>query len=243
MKIIKLNAIDSTNSYLKEANKQGQVEDKTFVWAQSQTNGRGQMGAIWQSKVGNSLTFSLLKRFSTLKIEQQAYLLYAVALAVKKALVALQIPAVSIKWPNDIMSYHKKVGGILIENQTEGTHISMSVIGIGINVNDSQLEGLPQASSLYLSSGVQQNIEEVFKIISEALLAELQVLETAAVSDLKVAYERSLFRKDDVSVFEDPSGKRSNGIIRGVSETGQLLVEDNHGQITPYQLKQIKLLF
>ena len=243
MKIIKLNAIDSTNSYLKRANIKNLVEDATFVRAKMQTDGRGQMGTNWNATEGKSLTFSLLKRFDALKLQNQAYLSFAVALSIKLALEELQIPALSIKWPNDIMSYNKKVCGILIENQTEGAKLSVSIIGVGLNVNNTDLTELPQASSLLLVTGKFQNIDEVFQKISKRIMTEIDNVENGLFPILKKRYENSMFRNGRVSVFERANGIRFNGIIRGVTELGELRVEDEDEEINIFQLKEIKLLY
>ena len=136
MNIIKLNAIGSTNTYLKNLCKNTGVSDCTLVVANEQTQGRGQMGASWQSRQGQSLTFSMLKRFNRLHISDNAAIAFGVSIAVKSVLEKLKVPAVSIKWPNDIMSYGQKLCGILIENQLEGNHVVSSIIGVGLNVNE-----------------------------------------------------------------------------------------------------------
>ncbi|UWX54107.1 hypothetical protein NYZ99_13850 [Maribacter litopenaei] len=64
MQIIKLDATESTNTFLKELAKSGSVEDYTVVWAKNQTKGRGQMDGKWQTEAGKNLTFSVLKKVS-----------------------------------------------------------------------------------------------------------------------------------------------------------------------------------
>src|SRR6218665_3951820 len=114
MKVIKLDAIDSTNEFLKELLSKQTVENFTVVTAENQTKGKGQMGAVWNSEVGKNLIMSvLIKDFFT-----GSSVIYnlniAVSLAVIQSLQEKKIPKLSIKWPNDIMSDPKKIGGILI---------------------------------------------------------------------------------------------------------------------------------
>ncbi|WP_157809530.1 biotin--[acetyl-CoA-carboxylase] ligase [Ulvibacter sp. MAR_2010_11] len=243
MKIIKLNAIDSTNTYLKELGKDLMLEDGVIVITKKQTKGRGQMGAHWQSKSGESLTFSMFKRFSSLPIEHQAGITFAVALGVKSALKKLQIPGISVKWPNDIMSYQKKLAGILIENQFKSNVISSSVIGIGLNVNETKFENLPQATSMRLNTGVVYNLDEVLTEVSEAVMIELQRVEGGDFLKLKSDYEKVLFRKNKVSVFENEAGQQFNGIIKGISEEGFILIEAENETLQQFRLKEIKMLF
>ncbi len=92
------------------------MEDYTTVVAKNQLKGRGQMGTSWQSEGGKNLTFSVLKNFSALRVQQQFVLNIGVSMALCDVLRTLGLPNVTIKWPNDIMSGSLKICGILIEN-------------------------------------------------------------------------------------------------------------------------------
>ncbi|MFT4669479.1 MAG: BirA family biotin operon repressor/biotin-[acetyl-CoA-carboxylase] ligase [Flavobacteriaceae bacterium] len=243
LKIIKLNAIDSTNSYLKDLCKNTTVSDCTLVVANVQTQGRGQMGARWQSKQGQSLTFSMLKRFNDLHISDQSSITFGVSIAIKKVLEKLRVPAISVKWPNDIMSYGEKLCGILIENQLEGSYVVSTIIGIGLNVNESQFSELPQATSMRLATGNVFERNEVLELMWEEIQKQLEPLQSGNTLKLKSAYEASLFRRNKVSTFEDPTGFKFNGIILGVAKSGELLVEKEDESVQNFELKQIKLLF
>ncbi len=109
MYIIKLDAIDSTNSYLKAMSAVNLPKDFTVVVANHQTQGRGQMGTIWQTEDGKNLTASVFKEVGSIAIEKQFYISMAVALSICKALDHLKIPKLSIKWPNDILSASSSV--------------------------------------------------------------------------------------------------------------------------------------
>lgn len=243
LKIIKLNATDSTNSYLKELSKKETLEDVFIVVAKEQTNGRGQLGASWQSQAGESLTFSMFKRFSSLLVTQQSGIAFAVALAIKDVLETLEIPEISIKWPNDIMSYQKKLAGILIENQLQGKKVSTSVIGVGLNVNEAKFKDLPQATSLFITSGLKHNLDRVMDLVAEALRMRLNKLAEGAFFQLKEEYEARLFRKDKITAFEDDNGQRFNGIVKGVSQAGELLLQTENESVKAYKLKEIKMLY
>ena len=243
VKIIKLNAIDSTNTYLKNLCKNTKVSDGTLVVANKQTQGRGQMGTVWQSKQGQSLTFSMLKRFDGLHISDQSSISFGVSIAIKNVLQKLHVPAISVKWPNDIMSYHQKLCGILIENQLEGNFVVSNIIGIGLNVNESEFSELPQATSMRLATGISFDRTEVLDLMWEEIQKQLKQLQSRNTLSLKATYEASLFRRNEVSAFEDPSGFKFNGIIVGVANSGELLVETEDETIQTFELKKIKLLF
>ena len=86
MRIIKLNAIDSTNSYLRKLSTEEGIEDFTTVVAKHQTHGRGQMGTVWNSESSKNLTFSVFKDVSELHIEHTFYISMVTSLAINKGL-------------------------------------------------------------------------------------------------------------------------------------------------------------
>ena len=243
MNIIKLSAIASTNSYLKDLARSTNLEDETVVVTVEQTSGRGQRGAVWQSKKGKSLTFSVFKRFSNLSSVRHFDLSLAVSLALAKVLIKFEVPQVSVKWPNDIMSAQNKCAGILIENRLEANHIAHCIVGIGLNVNESSFEGLPKATSLFQQTGRNFNLDELLVALSSEIIKELKLLEETLPSKLQEEYERLLFRKDLISVFEDVNKERKNGIIRGVTASGLLRVEHDDAVFKTYDLKQVRLCY
>lgn len=243
MKIIKLNAIGSTNSYLINLSKSVKLEDLTFVVTDEQTKGRGQQGAVWESIPQQSLLFSVFKRFENLSISNISSIAFAVSIGIENALKVLNIPKTAIKWPNDIMSQSKKVAGILIENQIKQGNVISSIIGIGLNVNEASFKDLPQATSLLLETGIKYDLKKVLDIIIKELVLQLNKLENRDFKELKSTYESSLFRKEMISVFETPSGYRFNGIIKGVNDLGQIVIENEDEKRINFQLKEIKLLF
>ena len=204
MKIIKLNAIDSTNSYLKQLSKETCLQDETVVLTNRQISGRGQMGNLWLSREGQSLTFSMFKAFDRLQIERQFMISMAVSLAIVKALKSLNVPNISIKWPNDILSANKKIGGILIENVLEGNYVKHSIIGIGLNVNETDFLKLPQASSLKLETGKTFFLEEVFQSIVISVFQNLKDLTQKNFEDIKLKYENELFQKRKFRFLKHP---------------------------------------
>ena len=115
----------------------------------NQTSGRGQMNNSWISEPYKNLTFSLFTTLKKVKVEHQAYLNFAVSLAIYDVLLEYDVPNLYIKWPNDIMSGKKKICGILIENTFSHSRIKNTIIGIGLNVNQEKFhKNLTNASSL-----------------------------------------------------------------------------------------------
>ncbi|XTB53845.1 biotin--[acetyl-CoA-carboxylase] ligase [Fusobacterium nucleatum] len=243
MEIIKLNATNSTNTYLKNLLKEKQVKDLSCIWALSQTQGRGQQGAKWISEPGKNLTFSVLKKFENLPSEYHFLLNMEVSLAIFRALKKLYIPDLAVKWANDILSSKKKICGILIENTLHKEQISSSIIGIGLNVNQVFFNDLPNVSSLQKIMGHPFDLEEVLLLICQELEVSLKSLSPTRFETMLDEYHTYLFRKDKPSTFEYPNGERFMGYIRGVSHNGQLQVEQEDALMSSFSLKEIKLLY
>ena len=243
MEIIKLNATNSTNTYLKNLLKEKQVKDLSCIWALSQTQGRGQQGAKWISEPGKNLTFSILKKFENLSSEYHFLLNMEVSLAIFRALKKLYIPDLAVKWANDILSSKKKICGILIENTLHKEQISSSIIGIGVNVNQVFFNDLPNVSSLQKIMGHPFELEEVLLLICQELEVSLKSLSPTRFETMLDKYHTHLFRKDKPSTFEYPNGERFMGYIRGVSHNGQLQVEQEDALMSSFSLKEIKLLY
>ena len=148
MYLIKLNATSSTNDFLKHLAVKQSLSNFTVVWADVQTNGRGQMGAEWVTESSKNLTFSVLLNSLNLQTPDLFTLNVMIANAVSKALESYNLTNIWVKWPNDILSYNKKVAGILVENNIKADGSIQSVIGIGINLNQTNFELFPQGSSI-----------------------------------------------------------------------------------------------
>lgn len=242
MRLIKLNAIDSTNLFLRSLCLDTYVEDFTVVVAKHQTKGRGQMGTVWSSQDSKNLTFSVFKRFENLKLEQQFVISMVSSLAVINALKKMKLPKLSVKWPNDILSANKKICGILIENVIKQNKVTGSVVGIGLNVNQVDFYSLPQASSVLNITGRSYDLDEILQSILKELETLFDLVESKQFEIIKTAYESYLFRKDKPSTFENAEGLFS-GFIKGVSNEGLLKVLLEDDVLETFDLKTIKLLY
>ncbi|PNQ73798.1 biotin--[acetyl-CoA-carboxylase] ligase [Hanstruepera neustonica] len=243
MHIIKLNATDSTNSYLRHLSNTETLEDYTVVVAEFQESGRGQMGTVWESEPGKNLMFSVLKDVSFLKIQSNFYISRVVSLALIKSLQQFSVPKLSIKWPNDILSENSKICGVLIENMLKQDSLKSTIIGIGMNVNQVNFNDLPRASSLKLILGTQFDLDELLIAVVKNLKYYFKKLEKQQFHVLKTEYENYLFRKDRPSTFQDVHGNLFSGYIKQVTESGclQVLLEDD--KLSDFDLKEITLLY
>lgn len=243
MQIIKLDATDSTNGYLKGLALENRLPDFTVAVTKDQQKGRGQMGAKWQSEPGKNLTFSVLKKFEKRTAIENFDINMVVSLAIYDVLKTYAIEGLAIKWPNDILSGTSKIAGILIENILKGSLTEYSIIGVGLNVNQTDFGDLQQASSLKNVTGKNFDLT----LLLEELIARFRWcfdwMEKNDTVVVRKAYEEALFRRDVPSTFEDRAGNRFVGIIRGVSSEGKLRVESETGPIQHFGLKEVSLLY
>lgn len=242
MNIIKLNAIDSTNSYLKKLAKDKYLQNYTVVLANHQTTGRGQRGAVWVSEKGKNLLFSVLIGELSLKIHQQFYLSMAVALAVFEVCNAYVKKGLKIKWPNDILADNDKLAGILIENSLSGTYITRSIVGVGVNLNQENFpKSIGNASSLKLKSGVYIDRDEILEKMIEKIKFYIPYLERMEFDSLKKKYLKSLYKFEVPTMFEDLFGAVFLGKIIDVSVGGKLVLEMEGQAIRSFDIKEIKI--
>ena len=242
MQLIKLNATDSTNNYLKQLILERTLDDFSVVVANHQTNGRGQRGSSWLSEKDKNLTFSVLKRNISIVANQQFLLNILVSLSIVKSLEGFNIPKLAIKWPNDILSDHHKISGILIENLIKNKQIEYAIIGIGLNVNQVKFEGLSKVSSLKNIMPLAVDKDELLTKIIDKLKMYFKLYSENGSEFLNSEYESYLFRKDKPSTFISHDNNLFTGIIRGVSTSGKLCVqmEDFNKE---FDLKELKLIY
>lgn len=141
-----LESTSSTNSALREGLKG--YDNLSSISALSQSAGRGQGSHTWFSSPGANLTFSILYRFEALSANKALVITQITTLAISDYLRSKGIAA-RIKWPNDIWVGDKKICGILIENVVCGGFITESIVGIGLNLNETSWPSdLPNPISL-----------------------------------------------------------------------------------------------
>lgn len=243
MHIIKLPAIDSTNSYLKELTAKQTVENFTVVVAENQTNGRGQRGANWEVESGKNLTFSVLIKDVLLNFEEVFNLNVVVAVSLFQTFSILKIPNLSIKWANDILADKKKICGILIENQFKSNSEILSIIGIGINVNQENFSNLPQASSLKNISGQEWSKEEVLLTFLNQFQNNINLYKNEGAKYFWEAYHENLFKKNVPMAFENSENAKFMGIIKQVLPNGLLQIELEDDSLQLFDIKELKMLY
>ena len=140
------------------------------------------------------------------------------------------------------MSHNQKIGGILIENYVKNKKISNSIIGIGLNVNQTSFSNLQKASSLKIITGQQYDLDNImFGLINN--LKERLTHWKSVEKELEINYESLLYRINKPSTFEDQSSNKFVAFIRGVTDSGELILELEGNTVKHYNSKEIRMLF
>ena len=231
----------STNALLKSYIQDKKLKDFTVLYTDHQTQGRGQMGSSWSSAKGKNIACSVYKEFNGISISDQFIISMLVSLALIDVLEELKVPKLKVKWPNDLYSSNKKIAGVLIETTMSGTKLSSAVIGIGLNLNQKEFEGLPHASSVLNLTGKLIDRTYVLQLILEKLASRFKMI-PVGFQQIKAEYESHLYRKDKVSLFKGEQIGTINGIIKGINEKGQLLIDIDQQGVLKFNLKEVELL-
>lgn len=237
--MIKIEELCSTNDYASEIVSKGFVPDFTAIVTEFQTKGRGQRGNYWVSEAGQNLLFSIIVHPTEIPIKEQFILSQAVSLALREV-VSLYCEPVSIKWPNDIYVGNKKVAGILIENSIREKKIETAIIGIGLNVNQLEFEGVPNPTSLRAESGHELNKDEVLAQFLSRFRQLYGEMSTNAVA-IRSEYKARLYEYGKMRQYKDATGIFSGQII-DVDADGQLLIADANGDLRRYYFKEVEYL-
>lgn len=236
--LIHLQSCTSTNSFLIE--NINQYLEGTIIWASEQTAGKGQRGNVWKSNAGENLTFSILLKPTFLEAKAQFQLNMAICLAICESLRCFLGEEVKIKWSNDIFYKDKKLCGILIENILKGTNLEYSIIGIGLNINQTYFE-YEQATSLKKITGLHYNIENILNSIVENIEKQYLTLKKTNNS-LKKHYLSHLYRFNEVAKYFTTEIGEWKGKIIDVKDSGHLVIEKDN-DILSFDLKEIIFVY
>ncbi|EAY31097.1 biotin--[acetyl-CoA-carboxylase] ligase [Microscilla marina] len=238
--VIHLPTCHSTNTYARNLAAKERVVEGTVILTSEQTAGRGQMGNRWESEPYQNMTLSIVLCPTFLKISEQFHLNIAISLGIYNFLNQYLDDELKIKWPNDILYKHYKLGGILIENVIKGQYIEHAIIGIGLNINQGGFQ-TPKASSLKLLTGQHYSLEELIPKLLKSIEETYLRLRQYQVNDLKNEYLGCLFRCNKKYTFK--SDVLFEGKIVGIDEYGRLLVEGETQEVKAYNFKEIAFIY
>ncbi|NOY38307.1 MAG: biotin--[acetyl-CoA-carboxylase] ligase [Chlorobi bacterium] len=221
-KILYLDEVGSTNEYAAALLNEQHPPEGTTIVTGNQTSGKGRRQREWHSEPGKNLTFSIILYPGFLEAGKQFYLSVAAALSVVEMLDEI-VEGISVKWPNDIYLDNDKVAGILIENILYGNHLGSSILGIGINVNESPMPSGLGAVSLKQATGKTFSTGDLLQRILLKFLANYNRLRQSRFEEMKSVYEARLCFSGRESVFE-----KEDMIIRarvkGINDFGHIIL-------------------
>lgn len=223
--------LDSTNLAAARAGEAGAVHGMVIA-ADRQTKGRGRRGRTWESPAGKNLYFSLLLR-PEFALEKASMLTLVMAHSTAKAIETVVQAPVDIKWPNDILVHGKKICGILTELKAERGRIRHIIIGVGVNVKTQEFAGelALKATSLQQEFGMEIEREELLRKIMENFEIDYEAFtEAGNLASLCEEYHQRLLNKDAFVKVLDPQNA-FEGIARGITDTGELIVERADGSL------------
>ena len=225
-----LESVESTNTLLLQKGALGAASGSVIA-AEWQAHGRGRRGREWHAGLGGALTFSLLWRFP-----QGAGFLSGLSLvvgvALLRALQKLGATDVQLKWPNDILWRHRKLGGILIELQGDMLGPSAAVIGIGLNVNlsDSVRAKIDQAvSDLQSACGAQIDRNAALAALLAELDEALALFAQSGFEPFREEWQRHHAYQEKNVTLRLADGGSEQGKVAGVAQDGSLLLQTRGG--------------
>ncbi|MCC6395628.1 MAG: biotin--[acetyl-CoA-carboxylase] ligase [Bacteroidetes bacterium] len=230
-KVYSFETIDSTNSCAR-ALAACWAEEGTVVLSEEQTAGRGRLGRSWSSSPSENLTFSIVLR-PQITPDVMNILSLLVAVGIARGLKEHAGVHVLCKWPNDILFRRRKLAGILLEGALSGDRVESVIVGIGLNVNQQIFpEDLQaRATSLALASGHYYDRPKLFKGILTTLEDEYL---TQAGLGFKHVVDRWLEHAPMIGkrITVDSNGAEIEGTVRGITDSGGLVVASQTGEHT-----------
>lgn len=240
-KIIKINSVDSTNSYFSNLLKKSKYGEGSILSTLFQSKGKGLGQNSWESEKGKNLIFSLVLYPEFLPIDKNFLLSKAVSLGIVNYLQA-KTKDIKIKWPNDIYYQNRKLAGILIENSIKGSNICQSIIGIGLNLNQTDfMSKAPNPMSLtQITNKTYSPDQEIVKLRNNIRFF-YDKLKAGKFEEINKEYLKCLFRFNEVFSFNS-KGQSFNAKITGVNEYGHLQVLTENQEKKEFEFKEIEFV-
>ena len=240
MKITHFKTLESTNAYLQNLLNEGVDIIDNIIVTDFQTSGKGQGKNVWESEDGKNLLFSVALDMSFLKAENQFLLTQIVSVTMINVLKKyLPEESLFIKWPNDIYFNDKKIAGILIKNEIKGMMMGTSIIGIGLNVNQTSFdENLPNPISMKMITGNDFDLKLILNDICQQLRANGQWPIANSQQPTVNSYIKHLYRYKQWASYEH-EGVVKEMMIIGYDQFGRLILKEKNDHEVVCDLKEI----
>jgi BirA family biotin operon repressor/biotin-[acetyl-CoA-carboxylase] ligase len=229
----------STNALFREMLRKENLIEGFLIHTDFQGAGKGQGGNSWESAEGENLLFSMVLYPEQIAIDEQFILSQLVSIAIKKVLDQY-VEDVTIKWPNDIYWKDKKMAGILIESSLQGSKIKSTVIGVGLNVNQTEFfSDAPNPISLSQIIGQEQDRTILLESIAKNIMLMYSAMNTKSIQS---EYAEMLYRKEGFHLYQsgDDLFKAS---IHAVRPDGQLVLLTEKGSLRNFYFKEVAFVY
>lgn len=229
MDIYHIDITDSTNLEARRMLAQGVVKQPFAIFANYQTSGRGQGNHTWSSTHGKNLTVSITIKPQIKAIEQfyltaltSISILQTVEETIEQSRQHNDNQQVKIKWINDVYVGDNKIAGILISNDIVDDMIYNSIIGIGLNINETDFPAdIPNPTSLKKETGKEYEIEDILNTLTAKFESNMKILQNSR-DTLREQYIEHLYKFNEPHYYTI-SGKRELISIRGIDEFGDII--------------------
>ncbi len=236
--LIHLEKVGSTNLHASALLSGKQLSGPSVILTDYQTDGMGQGGNSWESEPSQNLLFSVVIFPERFKAKNQFYLSKITAISLREMLSA-HISQVKIKWPNDILVHKLKISGVLIENILKSDLIASSIIGVGVNVNQSVFS-VP-ATSLKNQSGKEFSRQELLNRFLEIFHFWYEILLGGDFAQVDLEYYKNFFGFQEWLKFSW-GGVEFEGFIEGVENDGYLVLKSRDGKIFKFGFREVEFL-
>lgn len=242
IKILHFDEINSTNVFLYDKISENNDISDMVVVAAHQTAGRGMDKNRWESEAGKNLLFSIALNVNFLEAENQFKISQAVSVAIAETLSQfVDDKRLFIKWPNDIYFGDKKLAGMLIQNTIEGRMMGVSIIGIGLNVNQIEFsKDIPNPISLKMISGQDFDLDNLLNLLVSSIKTKVESLRDK--ENQNEINEKYVSRSYRFGIWSDYFYRNQvkSMIIRGFDKYGRLLLHDKEGAEIVCDVKELQ---
>ena len=242
MKILRFDELKSTNVYLYDKISEKHDISDTVVVASHQTEGRGMDKNRWESEAGKNLLFSIALNVNFLEASNQFKISQAVSIAIVETLSQfIDNQKLSIKWPNDIYFGDKKLAGMLIQNTIEGRMMGVSIIGIGLNVNQLEFsKDIPNPISLKMITGEDFDLDNLLNLLIINIKDTVKSLNSE--ENQQEINEKYIAKSYRFGIWADYFYKNEikSLKINGFDKYGRLLLQDKEGAAIVCDVKELQ---
>lgn len=224
---IELIQTESTNNYAMQHIQSGMAQPGSVWFTLNQTKGKGQRGKVWNSENGKNLAYTAIFNPDALFNIHKAFILSAtVAIACCKCINEFVANDALIKWPNDIYWNDRKAAGILIENIIVNEHWKWVVIGIGVNVNQTEFKYLPNPVSLKQITGKEFEVELLARTLTKYLNETFNYFKQFGEKAIIEEYNKLLYKKGELVKFKKET-RTFNARVQQADSYGRLHISDS----------------